>query len=178
VLTITSGTKTVATINMSGSYVTSNFHLRAGSGGIGTIITDPLVTEQQPGNTAAVIGGGTVLEMNTPASGKVTFGGGAGTLQLDQPGTFTGAVQRFGAKDGFDLPDIAFGAQTTLAYVPNVAGTGGTLTVSGGHHATAIALLGNSIAGSFATAADGHGGTLLVQGPQTGQQPLLTHPAP
>jgi hypothetical protein len=36
----------------------------------------------------------------------------------------------------------------------------------------------NYMAGSFATDADGHGGTLLMQGPQTGQQPLLTHPVP
>jgi hypothetical protein len=115
VLTITSGTKTVATINMSGSYVTSNFHFRAGAGGIGTVITDPSVTEQQSGNAATVIGGGTVLEVNTPDSGKVTFGGSGGALQLDQSGLFTGTVKRFGAKDGIDLPNIAFGAQTTLA---------------------------------------------------------------
>jgi hypothetical protein len=31
---------------------------------------------------------------------------------------------------GIDLPDIAFGAHTTLAYAANAAGTGGTLTVS------------------------------------------------
>ena len=30
---------------------------------------------------------------------------------------------------GLDLPNIAFGAQTTLAYTENAAGTGGTLTV-------------------------------------------------
>jgi hypothetical protein len=45
-------------------------------------------------------------------------------------------------------------------------------------HAAAIVHLGNYIALSSATAADGHGGTLLVQGPQTGQQPLSTRPAP
>jgi hypothetical protein len=127
VLTITSGTNTVATINMSGSYVTSNFHLRAGAGGIGTVITDPSVTEQQSGNAATVIGGGTVLEVNTPDSGKVTFGGGGGALQVDQPGPFTGTVKRLGAKDGIDLPNIAFGAQTTLAHSRNGADTGGTL---------------------------------------------------
>jgi hypothetical protein len=38
---------------------------------------------------------------------------------------------------------------------------GGTLTVTDGRHAAAIALLGNYMAGSFVTAADGHGGTLL-----------------
>ena len=39
----------------------------------------------------------------------------------------------------------------------------------------AIALLGNYMAGSFAAAADGHGGTLVTEA-QTGQAPLLAHP--
>ena len=52
-------------------------------------------------------------------------------------------------RHGIDLPDIAFGAQTTLAYSENATGTGGTLTVSDGRHAAAIALLGNYMAGSF-----------------------------
>ena len=49
---------------------------------------------------------------------------------------------------------------------------------AGTRHAAAVALLGNYMAGSFVTAAEGHGGTLLTQAPQTGQQPLLTHPVP
>jgi hypothetical protein len=176
VLTITSGTKTVATINMSGSYVTSNFHLRAGSGGIGTIITDPSVTEPQSGNAAAVIGGGAVLEVNTSDSGKATFGGGGGALQPDQSGLLTGTVKRGGAKDGIDVPNIAFGAQTTLAHSQNSADTGGTRTVTDGRQAAAIALLGNYMAGSFVTAADGHGGTLVTETLQAHQPPPLSHP--
>ena len=78
-------------------------------------------------------------------------------------------------RQGIDLPNIAFGAQTTLAYAANASGTGGTLTVTDGRHAAAIALLGNYMAGSLVTAADGHGGTLISQA-QTQQQPLLTHP--
>jgi hypothetical protein len=79
-------------------------------------------------------------------------------------------------QNGLDLPNIAFGAQTTLAYAENAAGTGGILTVSDGRHAASIALLGNYMAGSFVTAADGHGGTLVTETSQAGQQPLLTHP--
>ena len=143
VLTVTSGAKTVATINMAGSYVTSNFHLGAGSGGKGTIITDPSVTEQQSGN-AVVVGGGMVLEEN-------------------------------GANDGTDLPNIAFGAQTTLAYAQNGADIGGTVTAADGRHAAAIALLGDSMAGSFPTMPHGGGGALVSQTPQT-ELPLLAHP--
>jgi len=70
-------------------------------------------------------------------------------------------------RNGIDLPDIAFGAQTTLAYAKHVADTGGTLTVSDGRHAASVALLGSYIAGSFVIAADGHGGTLLTAAEQT-----------
>ena len=52
-------------------------------------------------------------------------------------------------RHGIDLPDIAFGAQTTLAYSENSADTDGMLTVTDGRHAASIALLGNYMAGSF-----------------------------
>ena len=61
VLTVTSGGTTVASIDLIGSYVTSDFHLAAGSGGSGTIITDP-----QGGQTSATIAAGSVLDINTP----------------------------------------------------------------------------------------------------------------
>ena len=88
-----------------------------------------------------------------------------------------GSAQTF-PRQGLDLPDIAFGAQTTLAYAANANGAGGTLTVSDGRHAASIALLGNYMAGSFATAADGHGGTLLTEASQLAQAPLLAQPRP
>ena len=80
------------------------------------------------------------------------------------------------ARPGIDLPNIAFGAQTTLAYSQNATGAGGTLTVSDGRHAAAFALLGNYMAGSFVAVADGHGGTLITEANPQQQQPLLTHP--
>lgn len=123
-----------------------------------------------------MIGGGTVLEVNTPDSGKVTFGGGDGALQVDQSGPFAGTVNRFGAKDGSDVPNIAFGAQTTLAHSQNSADTGGTLTVTDGRHAAAIALLGNCMAGIFVAAAGGHGGTLVTETAQAHEPPPLSHP--
>ena len=106
----------------------------------------------------------------------MTLGGGGGTLQVDQPGPFTRTVKRLGAKDGIDLPNIAFGAQTTLAHSRNGADTGGTLTVTDGRHAAAIALLGNCMAGSFVAAAGGHGGTLVTETLQAHQPPPLSHP--
>jgi hypothetical protein len=87
-----------------------------------------------------------------------------------------GARPRFGLPaGGIDLPNIAFGAHTTLAFSENAAGTGGTLTVSDGRHAASILLLGNYVAGSFAIAGDGHGGTLVTEAQQT-EPRLLAHP--
>ena len=79
-------------------------------------------------------------------------------------------------QNGIDLPNVAFGARTTLAYAENSADAGGTLTGADGRHAASIALLGHYMAASFVAAAGGHGGT-LVTGTPTEQQPLLTHPA-
>jgi hypothetical protein len=104
----------------------------------------------------------------------------SGSVKITDPAVVNGGSVVSGPPPPFpqgdiDLPNIAFGAHTTLAYSQNSAGTGGTLTVSDGRHAAAIALLGNYMAGSFVTAADGHGGT-LVTAAQTGTAPLLTRP--
>jgi hypothetical protein len=108
----------------------------------------------------------------------ITAGSG-GTLEITDPmvpnggSVEPGPAQAF-PRNGVDLPDIAFGAQTTLAYAANAAGTGGILTVSDGRHAASIALLGNYVAGSFVITADGHGGTLLTEASQSAQQFLAT----
>ena len=164
---------------MVGSYVTSNFTLSAGSGGIGTIITDPSVTEQPAGNAPATIASGTVLEINTPDSGKVTFGGTGGTLQLDQPSVFTGAISGFAAGDALDLTDIAFGADTTLGYSVNATGTGGTLSVSDGTHNASIALFGQYAAVGFQVGSDHGGGAIVTYaapGASLSDQTLVTNP--
>jgi len=55
---------------------------------------------------------------------------------------------------------------------------GGILSIKDGTHIAKPALLGNYMATSFVTAADGHGGTLVTEAPQTAQQSLLSHPHP
>jgi len=118
---------------------------------------------------------GEVLEIATPDSGNVTFAGASGKLALDQPATFTGAVAGLRAQNSIDLTQIAFGAAATLGYAANAGGTGGILSVSDGAHAASIALLGNYMASTFVTAADGHGGTLIAAA-QPPDQALLTTP--
>jgi hypothetical protein len=175
VLTVSSGGQAVAKINLVGAYVTSNFHVRSGIGNT-LEITDPSITEQQPGETAAAIAGGTVLEINTPDSVKVIFGGSGGTLWLDQAETFAGTVAGFGAQGRIDLSNIGFGSQTTLGNSENKSDTGGTLTITDGTHTAAIALFGNYMASTLVAGADGHGGTLVTETPLPGQPPLLAHP--
>jgi hypothetical protein len=114
------------------------------------------------------------------AGNFVISAGSGGIVEITDPtvpngGSVAPAPTAAFPRQGIDLPNIAFGAQTTLAYAANATGAGGTLTVTDGRHAAAIALLGNYRAGSFVTAADGHGGTLLSQA-QSQQLPLLTHP--
>jgi hypothetical protein len=96
-------------------------------------------------------------------------------MQANGGSVEAGQAPIFDAHSGIDLPDIAFGAHTTLAYAESKTGAGGTPTATDGRHATAIALLGNYMAGSFVTTADGHGDTMATQ-TQTEQQPLLAHP--
>jgi hypothetical protein len=48
------------------------------------------------------------------------------------------------------------------------SGGSGTLTISDGTHVAILALIGTYTAGSFKTADDGHGGTLLTDPPISG----------
>jgi hypothetical protein len=183
VLEVKNGSSVLASLNLAGfdptsdaKYTSSSFILNSDGHG-GTIITDPTVTLQQPGNAPAAVGNGAILEIDTPDSGNVSFTGSSGKLVLDQPATFTGAVKGFGAQNGIDLSQIAFGGNNlTLGYAENTSGTGGTLSVGDGVHSANVALLGNYMASSFVTAADGHGGTLITEASQTSAQPQLAHP--
>jgi hypothetical protein len=171
-LSVTDGVHS-ATVTLVGHYVQSEFALENIGGTIA--ITDPPVTMQRPGDAPASVSDSAILEINTPDSGNVTFTGSTGKLVLDQPATFTGTVAGLASQNGIDLPGIGFGANTTLAFSENNSHTGGTLTVTDGTRAATIALLGNYMASTLVTGADGHGGTLVTEAPQPSQTPL-THP--
>jgi hypothetical protein len=137
------------------------------------------------GGTLTVSSGGqavasiTLIGNYSVANFHVTSGIG-GSVKITDPGAVNGGSVEIGNAQAFpghgiDLPNIAFGAQTTLAYAQN-GPHAGTLTVGDGRHAANLALLGNYMAGSFVAAPDGHGGTLVTQQSQTQQSPLLTHP--
>ncbi len=71
-----------------------------------------------------------------------------------------------------DFSAVAFGGTTSATF------SSGTLSVTDGTHAAAIALLGQYVAANFQTSDDGHGGTLVVDPPvvATEQQSLISQP--
>jgi hypothetical protein len=82
------------------------------------------------GNGSATISGAATLEFGAASTENTTFAdGAAGTLKLDQSGSFTGTVSGFGAGNTLDLADVLCNDHTTLSFAANDAGTGGTLTV-------------------------------------------------
>ena len=107
----------------------------------------------------------TVLSNSTPVAsiefvGAYSAGnfhitaGISGTVEIVDPVVPNGGSVAPGSagsfpRDGIDLPNIAFGAQTTLAYAENSANTHGELTVTDGRHAASIVLLGNYMAGKL-----------------------------
>ena len=142
------------------------------------------------GNTSGTLfvssGGQEVAAINfigsySSANFHVTSGAG-GTVEITDPTVPNGGSAEPGAAgglppQGIDLPNIAFGAHTTLAYAQNSADTGDMLTVTDGRHAASFALLGNYMAASFvATADDRGGGTLVTNIGQTEEPPVLAHP--
>ena len=168
-LTIDDQAGHIANIKFRGTYTDASFNISNDSRG-GTLISDPPVDSKPH-----TIANGSTLELAGAASGKVTFAGPTGSLQLNSSQAFSGKIAGFGGQDVIDLGDIAFGANTTLGYRENASDTGGTLTVSDGLHAQSVALLGQYMASSFVMASDGHGGTMITD-PPSNQQPLLAHP--
>ncbi len=123
-----------------------------------------------------LIAAGATLEINSPYAGPVTFAGSTGTLQFENPSSFTGTVAGLTGQDTLDLLYI----NPTTVRTPTYAGnsSGGTLTVTDGSHTANIALLGNYLASTFVASSDGHGGTAIVDPVLTSsnQQMVLTQP--
>ena len=117
--------------------------------------------------TLLVTSGGvsaTVTLVGTYSAANFTSSTVGGHVRITDPGVVNGGSVEIGA------PDIAFGAQTTLAYSDN--SNAPSLGATEGRFAAAVALLGNYMAGSFP--ADGiNGGTRLSA---TSEPPLLAGP--
>jgi hypothetical protein len=101
----------------------------------------------------------------------INFGNG-GLLQLDDSVNFNGSIANFDSADQIALADIAFGANTTLAYT-DAGNNSGTLTVTDGANTANITLLGQYVAADFALSAFGGGGTLITDPPSNTTRALL-----
>jgi len=127
------------------------------------VIIDPIIL---------LIPDGDVVKVKGTTDIEYAYGGGHGTLVLADAPAFHGSITGFRGHDRIDLADIAFGADTTLAYT-STGHRVGTLTVSDGTNTANITLLGHYMASSFVIAAGHHGDTVVTH---AHEQPLLSLP--
>jgi autotransporter passenger strand-loop-strand repeat protein len=135
-----------------------------------TIVSSGTETVSSGGILAgATISGGQVEIKSGGTAGSSTVAISSGTLLLDASTAFGGTVAGLAdANQKIDFADIAFATLQPLQYTSTGVGSG-TLTVADGTHAAHLALLGNYTVGSFKTANDGAGGTLITDPPVSGQ---------
>ncbi|MGY3550672.1 VCBS domain-containing protein [Bradyrhizobium sp. USDA 4469] len=118
------------------------------------------------GNGNALISGAGTIEFGAGSTAGVAFDTtAAGHLILDDAFHFSGTVSGLTGNDDIDIRGIGFGAGTTVSFIENQAGTGGTLTVSDGAHAANIVLLGQYDPTGFTEKADTTNGTLISYDP-------------
>ncbi len=110
------------------------------------------------GTGALAIGAsGAELEIGGATTESMSFGGNVGTLKLDAPTSFTGAITGLVQGDTIDLA----GVQATSAVV-----NGSTLTVTAGSQTLTYQVAGAGLSGNvFVIENDQHGGSDLVLGP-------------
>jgi hypothetical protein len=108
-----------------------------------------------------ISGAGVITDHYTSANTSNT----SGTLTVSSGGTLVASIQFVGAYSSGNFKIVGGSGGTVEITDPAV--------VNGG--VANIALLGNYMAATFVTGADGHGGTLVTQEPDS-QPPSLSHP--
>ena len=132
-------------------------------------VTDPPVASAIASDGSSTILSGTTLTLAGASAEAITFAndkGNSGTLVLDQSASFTGHINGF-AGDGtpsnsdlIDLKDLRF-ATAKEAYA------GGTLTVTDADHTANVHFNGDYSLDNFVLSSDDHGGTLVVDPPES-----------
>ena len=132
---------------------------------LGSVTVKVLAGATGTGGVLTVTSGGTA---NVVA--KIDFTGHYATSNFHLEDDGSGHVKIVDPSTNEPQPGIAYGAATTLGYSESGVQTGGFAMAS--NDAAAIVLLGNYMAASFATAADGHAGQLTTVRAQTASEHL------
>jgi hypothetical protein len=125
---------------------------------------DVTVNAAVSGAGSAVIAGAT-LELASAFDQAVRFGAPSGKLVLAQSQSYAATISGFSTSGGtaLDLRDIGFVGAGEARFSGTAAG--GVLSVSDGAHTAAITLAGDYLGTTFTASADGHGGTVVLDGP-------------
>jgi hypothetical protein len=91
------------------------------------------------------------LELGGPDSENVSFADGTGTLQLDDPTAFSGALRPADSGDQIILAGVSYPSVTGFAYIGNAAG--GTLTINAGGAMYSLRFAGDFDTASFSLSA-------------------------
>lgn len=128
----------------------------------GTLVVNAPLKPGAPVGNALVNTGATLIAEQAVAV-PVQFLATTGTLALAQANQMTGTIVGFTGSDAIDLLNVN-PAAVTLSYAGNAGG--GVLTVkSGAATAASLRFNGSYVLANFHAAADGHGGTLILDPP-------------
>jgi autotransporter passenger strand-loop-strand repeat protein len=184
------GSATGATVSNGGNQIISGVaqSTLVNSGGMLTVSSGGQANALmvQSGGSALVLSGGAFsgatiiggrLEISSGGlaiSSTVAFVGNSGTLQLGA-NKYRGKIEGFTGADTIDLLAIAYNSgTTTLGYLDNGTGSGGTLTVSDGVHTAKLTMIGAYVMENFKLSTDSHGGTLITDPPVSSGADLVT----
>jgi hypothetical protein len=110
-VSVTSAANTISTSYLSANALNTSGTLFVSSGGV-QVAAITMVGHYSAGNFVITSGAGGTVEITDPA--------------VPNGGSVAPAPAQTLPRQGIDLPNIAFGAQTTLAYSENATGNGGT----------------------------------------------------
>ncbi len=125
---------------------------------------------QSAANGPATVAASATVVISGANSASVTFEASTGTLQLDDPSTFTGQIFGFTGNgsltgsDQIDLTDVNYNSVQD-AY------SNGVLTVTDGTNSANLNFAGSYSLANFEFASDGNGGTIVYDPPVTGAKP-------
>jgi len=174
------GTGSSTNLTILGAELPASNAIQDGAGNIATLQLTAAeanlgfeITSTPAGSTANVTVSGTQEAeiVGASALNAIFAAGASGVLKLDAATTYTGTVSGLTPTDTLDLASLTYGANMTVGYSGTTSG--GTLTVGNGTQSASIALLGNYLASTFVLSSDGHGGTFVVDPPQTQTAALL-----